>query len=913
MKKTSYLIIAISFVFLVLLSFSDFNQQERLKYETFLIEKFEEANITGPDGEYGEIKQDRPDLAFFQNYIMTLDPKTGTVPSDRLKKAFLRMEELERQKSAFTDEINFVWDELKADMGGRTRTIVSDPSSEGGKKVWAGSVTGGLWYNEDVTSVLSPWLPVNDFMDNLSISSIAFDPNNVDVMYAGTGESQTATKMYRESSGLGNGVMKSEDGGKTWNWTNGNFAYISDIVLRDENGLSVIYAAAVSGDYKGENHVSRPSDGLYRSEDGGLSWQQVLPLIPGGKDPYAPSDIEMGPNGKLYVGTQRNLENNGAAVILCSDDGLTWSVFSDIQLEIEMSSNPARNIPGRIILTASQSDSNIVYAVVASGGYSNEGFLKDIAYTILRSNDGGISWAKTSMPAGDGSWARLAWHALVIQVDPSNPEVVYAGGLDVHKSTDGGDSWQRISDWKGMYAGYGDRSYVHADQHKILFLDGSSSHIVFATDGGVFYSSDGTEEYPQTAERNKAFNTLQYYTCDIHPEEDKQFFIAGTQDNGTMRYLDYPVSVSDMVSGGDGAYCFFDQDEPGTFITSVYNNQYYVFKTNVNDETYLFGNIDDYYSGTFINPADFDSRLNILYANATTFTLDHRDELLVIKDATQNPGGTFLPLSTGTGVPFSHVRVSEFSPLSSSTLFLGTQSGELFKVKHAEAFPVTENITGSEFPSSNISCVDLGNSEEEIILSFSNYGVESVWESQDGGSSWRNVEGDLPDMPVRWIMYHPSYSRKAIAATELGIWVADDLDEQDIHWRPANDGLANVRIDMIKYRESDQTFLIASHGRGLFSTSNTGTLNRPPDAVRNKDLMIYPNPNNGNFRLDLKQIKAKDVSINSVDGKIVYHKVLNGKTGGGDLHFDLKGIVSGVYFVRVRADNQVYESKFIVK
>ena len=911
--KISYLIITLSLILLVLLPFYDFRQQKRLKYETFLIEKFEEANIPVPDGKNEVIKPDRPELAFFQNYIMTLDPETGSVPSDRLKKAFLRMKELERQKSAFADEINFTWNELQADMGGRTRALVSDPTSEGGKKVWAGSVTGGLWYNEDVTSVLSPWVPVNDFMDNLSISCIVFDPNNADIMYAGTGESQTATKMYRESSGLGNGVMKSVDGGETWNWTNGNFAYISDIVVRDENGLSVVYAAAVSGDYKGKNHVSRPSDGLYRSENGGLNWQQVLPNIPGGKDAYAPSDIEIGLDGKLYVGTQRNLVNKGAAVILCSDDGLAWSVFSDIQAEIEMLPDPARNIPGRIILTASQSDTNIVYAVVASGGFSSEGFLKDKAYAILRSNDRGVSWVKTNMPAEDGSWAYLAWHALMIKVDPSNPDVIYAGGLDVHKSTDGGNSWHKISDWRGMYPGYGDDSYVHADQHKIIFLDGSSDKIVFATDGGVFYSSDGTEEYPQTAERNKAYNTLQYYSCDIHPEEGKQFFIAGTQDNGTMRYLDYPVSVNDMVSGGDGAYCFFDQDEPGTFITSVYNNRYYIFKTNENDESYLYGNIDDYYSGTFINPADFDSRLNTLYANATTFTLEHKDELLVIKDATQNPGGSFLPLSTGTSVPFSHVRVSEFSPVSTSTVFLGTQAGELFRAEHVESFPVVENITGTDFPFANISCVDLGSSEDEILVSFSNYGVKSVWESQDGGITWKNVEGDLPDMPVRWIMYHPSYSRKAIAATELGIWVTDNLDEQNIHWRPANEGLANVRIDMIKYRESDQTFVAASHGRGLFITSSTGTLNRPPENAMDMDISVYPNPNNGNFSLDLKQIDAKDVSINSVDGKIVYFQVLDRKAGGGDLQFDLNGLASGVYFIRVRARNQVYESKFIIK
>ena len=98
-------------------------------------------------------------------------------------------------------------------MGGRTRAIMYDPNDASGNKVWAGAVTGGLWYNNDITDDQSAWVPVNDFLANLSVSCIVSDPNNLQVFYAGTGEAETARVIYRESSGVGMGIMKSADGG----------------------------------------------------------------------------------------------------------------------------------------------------------------------------------------------------------------------------------------------------------------------------------------------------------------------------------------------------------------------------------------------------------------------------------------------------------------------------------------------------------------------------------------------------------------------------------------------------------------------------------------------------------------------------------------------------------------------------
>lgn len=124
------------------------------------------------------------------------------------------------------------------------------------------------------------------------------------IMYVGTGEAQTAVTIYRESSSIGFGIFKSVDGGQSWNLipSTEDFAYITDIAIRNENGISVIYAGVVSGFYKGAQHQSTPSDGLYRSDDGGQSWQQVLPDIINKDLPYAPADIAIASDGRILWG-----------------------------------------------------------------------------------------------------------------------------------------------------------------------------------------------------------------------------------------------------------------------------------------------------------------------------------------------------------------------------------------------------------------------------------------------------------------------------------------------------------------------------------------------------------------------------------------------------------------------------------
>jgi PKD repeat protein len=182
---------------------------------------------------------------------------------------------------------------------------------------------------------------------------------------------------------------------------------------------------------------------------------------------------------------------------------------------------------------------------------------------------------------------------------------------------------------------------------------------------------------------------------------------------------------------------------------------------------------------------------------------------------------------SGLGNYASHIRVSPYTT-SSSTLFVGTEAGKLFKVTNADNSPSVTDITGSSFPTGSISCVDIGATENELVVTFFNYGVISVWYTSDGGTTWVSKEGNLPDMPVRWVLFNPDNRNEVLLATELGVWSTTTFGASSPSWLASNSGIANVRVDMLQYRSSDKQVIAATYGRGLFScngfatTSSTG-------------------------------------------------------------------------------------------
>jgi len=172
----------------------------------------------------------------------------------------------------------------------------------------------------------------------------------------------------------------------------------------------------------------------------------------------------------------------------------------------------------------------------------------------------------------------------------------------------------------------------------------------------------------------------------------------------------------------------------------------------------------------------------------------------------------------------STYAVSPHSAANTSTVYIGTQNGELFRVESTllAGVPTGQTITqitlGGGVPTSNISSIAIGSSEQQLLITFSNYGVNSVWETLNGGTTWndRDDNATLPDMPINWALYNPNNTQQVILATEAGIWGTTDITQANPTWVRASD-IPLVRVDQLQYRPSDGQVMIITHGRGIWT------------------------------------------------------------------------------------------------
>jgi len=753
--------------------------------------------VEADDGEEGP---DAPDRAWEQDYLRTMDPALGR-PTPEVLVDIIQASGGGQGMGLAPGAAPAPWEERGPNnVGGRTRGLAWDPNSQTGLKVWAGGINGGLWYNNDITSSTSSWTKVDDFWSNISITCISFDPVDPQIIYVGTGEGYTSSGG---SGARGAGIWKSSNGGTSWSHlTNtSSFYWVLDIIVRDEGGAQGVIYAAVDGKYHAGDFHGLSTAGIRRSTNGGATFSNESPNVPSTSIKFIASDLEIGANGRIWAGTKASSyssSDKGGGRVLYSDDGTTWTVAEAVTVT---------NGYGRVAIACAPSDSNVVYAIIESGNK---------CHAIIRTGDYGANWAGKNEPSDadngipNSDFTRgQAWYDLVIAVDPNDADIVIAGGIDLFRSTDGASNWTQISKWSNNNNLFNlTCSEVHADQHAILFKPGSSSTVIFGNDGGVFYSSSISTAGNNNVigSRIKDYNVTQFYSCAIGPASGSNYFLAGSQDNGTNRYSSAGINATIEVYGGDGGYCFIDQDNSGVAICSyVYNNFYKSTNSGFSFGTSL---IEDDNTGKFINPADYHDSDNVLYTGKETGTLYR------IKNVTGSPSSASTMNITGMSDEASHIRCSPYS----STIFVGSDVGEIYKITDADASYSVSDITGVLMPVGTISCIEIGANDDELLVTFFNYGVISVWYTSDGGSSWANKEGDLPNFPVRWALFNPNNRNEVILATHLGVWSCADISVNSPTWVSSSSGLANTRVDMLQVRPSDMMVIAATHGRGLFSS-----------------------------------------------------------------------------------------------
>src|SRR6187399_2341838 len=264
-------------------------------WEYYSEKKYEGKEREHEEREEGEEK-DRIDLAILQEIKRTKDPTTNSVPVQRLIQAKnFKNQKLSQQNNnrLATAVTGINWTERgPSNVGGRSRVIWYDLNdvSNGYKKVWAGSVAGGLWYTNDITAASPVWNKINDLFDNIAITSFVQSSSSPNTMYFGTGDG-----WFNADAIEGLGIWKSTDGGANWSQLSStitlNFAYVQDLLI-DQNGN--LYATV-------RNRTGSQARGIQKSTDGGNSWTQVLGAPLAGFQSGRGSDLELAANGDIYA------------------------------------------------------------------------------------------------------------------------------------------------------------------------------------------------------------------------------------------------------------------------------------------------------------------------------------------------------------------------------------------------------------------------------------------------------------------------------------------------------------------------------------------------------------------------------------------------------------------------------------
>ena len=783
------------------------------------------------------------------------DPSTGNVPAERLLQA-QKITEKRLKEKAEIPGIN--WSERgPSNISGRSKTILIDANDPTGNTIWTGGVSGGIWKS---TNDGQSWSIISDQFNNMSVTSIVQDPNNPNIIYFGTGEGDSIGSFLR-----GNGIYRSTDGGITFSpipFTFGNpdFEFIHKLAIQSFNGQTHLYAATSSSD------LSR--GGLLITQDGGTNWL-IWKGDNSGSHNFA-CDVEVtapdpqnNNNGAViaaFGGFGNNIASiNGGNV---ESDGVYVSLNGGSNWFQEFASSPNE---GRIEIATAPTDPFIRYLLI-------ESISSDLLATMYGRSFVGTSFIYSPIVMPTQGWIDQDcnnpsldifrgqdFYDLALAVSPANPFRLFVGGIDLwvyeRNPTIFSDSWAQMTNWIGS-CGF---QLVHADQHFIHFKNANEVYV--CNDGGVWKTNNANVNpnfsFPLFSFRGNGLNITQFFSADVHPTANTNQYITGSQDNGSQLFQSTGINVTSDVSGGDGGFAHIDQLSPNIQITSNTRQNY-----SVTTSAWSTGQPTQRVStsgGRFINPTDYDDNSKKLYCANSTGNYTRWEN--------PSSAGTTLTTVTVSGFPNIqdgaawHIRVS---PNVANRVYFGFGNGTVYRVNNAH--------TGSSRTAQkvfdlnlgighNISCVEIqpGN-ENHMLVTLSNFGVISVYESFNANTSnptWRAVEGNLPDMPIRWAMFNPNNSDQAFLATEMGVWSTTNLNGNNTDWGPTNVGLSNTRIDMIKFRSSDNQMIAATHGRGLFTSDDLGNTGGCPNNL------AFSNQNVSNTQRANQTITLTNTTISS--------------------------------------------------
>ncbi|MDX2035304.1 MAG: Ig-like domain-containing protein [Isosphaeraceae bacterium] len=683
---------------------------------------------------------------------------------------------------------------------GRIAAVAASPTDA--NTIYIAASNGGVWRTTDGGL---DWTPLTDDQASLHMGAIAIAPSNPNIIYAGTGEASAFFGAQRSpyvapTVFSGQGILRSTDAGNTWTLV-GQSVFtrrsISKIVI-DPTNANIVYAAVGQPGQDG----LLGNQGIWKSIDGGASWRNTTVSI---SSVEAYTDLVIDPTNPqvLYMAIgQNNLDpltfagsgtrNNG--IYKTTNGGQTWS--------------RAGNFPGgvsnaRTKIAISRSNPRILVASVVDP----QNFDLEAMY---KTTDGGATWtALQNVPnylGGQGPYDTA------LAIDPNNPNRIYAGGQGTYSagdfsvivSVDGGLSWSEIS-------GFGRSTGPHPDHHGFDF--DANGRLLNVNDGGIWRLDDPTPTAPVWAALNGDLQITTFMGIAMDPT-DHQIVYGGSQDNGTAK-TNGQLGWT-QIRQGDGGFVRVDSGNPNVVYHTYFGNS--LERSDDGGQTWrsiapfqAFFDNSNFYIPYVLDPSN---QSRILYGT------DHIYQSL-------NRGQTWTPLArpgrngfNPIGNAIDNVSVSPVDP----NVVWATAAGDIFVTLDGGLTFNRRNITGANdyipqvFP--DLTDARTAYAVRGAYNDRSNRG--QVFKTTDGGATWTNITGNLPDVPVYSFEMQvlPSIT-KLFAGTDVGVFESRDGGTT---WSRFKQGMPNAQVLTLELNETLGVLAAGTHGRGAFQISVDDTL-----------------------------------------------------------------------------------------
>ena len=700
-----------------------------------------------------------------------------------------------------------------------------------------GAAQGGIWTMDPGTDT---WVARTDDLPSLATGALEIAPSNDNVIYVGTGEGALSGDSY-----FGNGILKSTDGGTTWAHVSGDFFFgVSTARLAiDPTNADHLYAAIIRG--RGGAHRTTPpvrsTYGLWESTDGAVTWH-LLKAAPAGSEGATELRIDPITPNVLYASFL------GDKMYKSTDGGATWApIMNGFPTNADFAAGTTR-----FALAISHPAGQPV-ALYAGFDWTDTGGAHHTA-KVWRSNNEGASWAQLPTTTDTGSVSNYCggqcFYDNVIEADPSDGNIVYAGGQvsgaggggAFFRSTDGGQHWINLS------------YNQHPDFHAMAFNPSDPAQVLIGNDGGVSFSPDrGGRNAGEPVTGNdwvnlngRSLQITQFTSIATVPQvpagANSERYWGGTQDNGTQRKSVNSQTWFD-VAGGDGGQVLVDQTDQ-TVCAPLATKGCYVYGTYFNISPYRITDA----GGSFfanqsivngINPNDrtefYDpfvlNQLNTNQLFLGTYRLYRSDNAKepVAGDVLWTPISG--DLTTGcTGPAPNGARNCTLSAIGvggGTAVYTGSNDGLVYmsvdgQVSHS---PTWVRLGAGTFPNRPVAAIAVDRSDYRVAyFGFNGFDAATpkqmghMWKTTNGGKTFVNITRNLPDTPVNSIVIDPAYPNTLYIGTDVGPFVSYNSGNS---WNQLGTGFPIVAIDQIDLDPYHRIMAAATHGRGAWRLKDT--------------------------------------------------------------------------------------------